>query len=39
MLKAHWVMILVAILIGYALGIYFPSYGKTAVSKVTSAVS
>jgi hypothetical protein len=30
----HWVCIIVAIVIGYALGVYFPSYGQKAVAAV-----
>jgi len=35
MQSRHWIMIIVVLVIGYALGIYFPSYGQKAVSAVT----
>lgn len=34
MQKQHWLMLVVVLLIGYALGIYFPSYGQKAIASV-----
>lgn len=33
----HWGIIVVVLLVGYALGIYFPSYGQKAVAAVSGS--
>lgn len=32
--KQHWIMLAVVLVIGYALGMYYPNVGKDALSKV-----
>jgi hypothetical protein len=35
MLPRHWIMLATVLIVGYALGIAFPSVGQMAVSKIS----
>lgn len=35
----HWLSIIAILVVGYFIGVQWPSYGTSAISKVTGAIS